>query len=68
MKHVERLLFKIREMKVIEGVEDTVRYGGIKIGSFYQVYVQLLEQRSSFSFPWETIWCSSVRPKLCLYE
>ena len=67
MEHVDRLLFMLWKKKVNEGMEDFGggRGGGAAIKSMYKA----LEQRSSSSFPWKSIWkkwCATK--KLCFFR
>ena len=67
MDDVERLLFHLRSKKVIEGVDDKVKWEGVHNGVFsVKSLYKILEQRSSISFPWKCIW-SSVQPKICFF-
>ena len=68
MEHEERLLFRLREKKMSEGMEDFVQWRGTKHGVFLvKAMYKTLEQKSSPSLPWKSIWRSGVQPKLCFF-
>ena len=65
MDDVESLLCRIGGRRVIEGVEDKVRWSSSKNGLFsVKSLYKALEQRMPSSFPWKCIWKTCVQPKL----
>ena len=53
---MERLLFRLRSKKVIEGVDDIVKWEGTHDGvSSVKSLYKMLEQRPSISLRWKCI-------------
>ena len=68
MEDVESFLGRIGKKRVIEGVEDTVRWAGAKNGMFsVKSMYSVLQQRSVISFPWKCIWKNCVQPKVSFF-
>ena len=65
MEDVKRLLLWLGEKRVIEGVEDLIKWTGTKNVLFFKF--KALEQRSSLSFSWKRNWKNCVQPKFYFF-
>ena len=55
------LFLTTKVKKVIEGLDDTIWWEGLRNGVFsVKSLYKILEQRPSISFPWKCIWKNCV--------